>query len=86
VTDRGPGISDENRRLIFDPFFTTKSKMPSAGLGLGLSIANSMAVAMGGKIEFDTQPGHGTTFNITLPRQHRPVLQQNGGSAHGGAK
>ncbi|MBC8108080.1 MAG: PAS domain S-box protein [Anaerolineae bacterium] len=75
ITDHGSGIEEAHRDQIFEPFFTTKSTMPSAGLGLGLSVANSLTLAMGGHIEFDTVVGqgvgHGTTFRVVLPLQPR---------------
>ena len=73
VTDHGGGIELSHRDQIFEPFFTTKSTMPSAGLGLGLSVANSLTLAMGGHIEFDTVVGQGTTFRVVLPLQSKTV-------------
>jgi PAS domain S-box-containing protein len=67
ITDRGPGIDPEQRDKIFEPFFTTKSDRPNAGLGLGLSVANTAVLAMGGRIEFDSTLGKGTSFRIVLP-------------------
>src|SRR5678810_731452 len=65
VTDNGKGISPEVEKRLFDPFFSTKE----AGTGLGLPIAARMIEKHGGKIEYRTQPGHGTTFSIVLPRE-----------------
>ena len=51
---------------IFEPFFTTKEV--GKGTGQGLSIAyNTMVKKHGGTIEFETQPGLGTTFILRLP-------------------
>jgi PAS domain S-box-containing protein len=63
VTDTGPGIAAEHRREVFQPFFTTK---PDA-LGLGLTLAREILQANQGRIEFDSQPGKGTTFRLRLP-------------------
>jgi signal transduction histidine kinase len=63
VTDQGCGIPPEDLPRIFDPYFTTKS----AGTGLGLASAFSIAKRHGGAISVSSTPGVGTTFHITLP-------------------
>jgi len=64
VVDTGPGIPPEIQPLIFDPFFSTKND----GTGLGLAIAAGIVDKHGGNLEFDTEPGKGTSFRILLPR------------------
>jgi CheY-like chemotaxis protein len=66
VGDTGPGIAPEHRDRIFDPFFTTKP--PGEGTGLGLSIVHSIVSEHGGQIRVDSDPRHGTTFIVELPR------------------
>lgn len=68
VSDEGPGIPPEHFPHIFDPFFTTKTEGDQKGMGLGLSISQSVVMAMGGKIEVQTKPHHGSTFSVVLPR------------------
>ncbi len=68
VSDQGPGISPEHLPHIFDPFFTTKTEGDQKGMGLGLSISQSLVMAMGGKIEVQTQSVGGSTFSVLLPR------------------
>ena len=63
VSDTGVGIAPENQKRIFMPYFTTKAQ----GTGLGLSTAQRTVLAQGGKIEFTSRPGEGTTFTVTLP-------------------
>jgi len=65
VEDTGRGIPPDVQEHLFDPFFTTK---PS-GTGLGLSIAARIVEKHGGTLEFETQPGRGTTFRIALPTE-----------------
>ncbi len=66
VQDNGPGIPEEDLPRLFDPFFTTKPV--GEGTGLGLSISHGIVAGHGGRIEVDSQVGHGTCFRILLPR------------------
>jgi two-component system NtrC family sensor kinase len=65
ISDTGSGIPEAIRPRIFDPFFTTKQV--GKGTGQGLSIAHNVIKCHGGKLEFDTQIGKGTTFYVRLP-------------------
>jgi signal transduction histidine kinase len=52
--------------MIFEPFFTTKKI--GQGSGQGLAIAYDVIERKhGGRLSFESQPGHGTTFLIRLP-------------------
>jgi signal transduction histidine kinase len=62
-TDLGPGFRLEDYDKLFQPFYTTKPQ----GLGLGLSISRSIITAHGGRLWGSSNPGHGATFNISLP-------------------
>ena len=72
VADTGSGIPPEIRRRLFEPFFTTKS--PQGGVGLGLSIVQSIASSHGGIIEVETEVGKGSTFKFLLPMQEQPAV------------
>lgn len=63
VEDDGPGIPFDHRSQLFDPFFTTKP----TGTGLGLWIVYRLVESMRGVIEVESELGHGTRFQITLP-------------------
>lgn len=63
ICDNGPGLSEEMRQSIFKPFHTTKSK----GMGLGLSICQTIIEAHGGTICVGTRNGWGACFRFTLP-------------------
>jgi len=67
VIDQGQGIPEGIRTKIFEPFFTTKSGLERSGLGLGLSVSKGLVEAMGGKLDFESTVGKGTTFAIVLP-------------------
>lgn len=64
VADTGRGIPPEVEKRLFDPFFTTKE----TGTGLGLSTAARIVEKHGGTLQYQTRPGHGTTFGVVLPR------------------
>lgn len=68
VADRGQGMDENTRQHIFEPFFTTKQE--GKGTGLGLSIVYGIIMSHNGFIDVETQPGHGSTFNIYLPVAH----------------
>jgi signal transduction histidine kinase len=63
VSDTGRGIPPEVEKRLFDPFFSTKE----SGTGLGLSIAARIVEKHGGALQYQTQPGQGTTFGVVLP-------------------
>jgi PAS domain S-box-containing protein len=67
VKDEGPGIPDELLERIFEPFFSTKHDETHSGMGLGLSVSRSLAEAMGGRIEVESNANHGSLFSIILP-------------------
>ena len=66
IQDNGLGIPEAIRDRIFDPFFTTKPI--GKGTGMGLSISYQIVTEKhGGRLNFDSQVGEGTTFTITIP-------------------
>ncbi|HWW13161.1 MAG TPA: ATP-binding protein [Candidatus Dormibacteraeota bacterium] len=66
VSDNGIGMDSETQAHMFEPFFTTKE--PGKGTGLGLAIVYGVVRQIGGWTHVDSKPGHGTTFEIYLPR------------------
>jgi signal transduction histidine kinase len=69
VEDTGIGIEKHNLSRITDPFYTTKE--PGQGVGLGLSITYTIIKDHKGNLEFDSEPGKGTTVKVTLPINHK---------------
>ena len=63
VIDNGIGIPVEQYQRVFVPNFTTKS----SGMGLGLAMCKNIVEYAGGRIEFISKEGSGTTFSVTLP-------------------
>lgn len=63
VQDSGPGVEEEDIQRVFDAFFTTKEK----GMGMGLSICQSIVESQGGRLSVRRNGWGGCTFQFTLP-------------------
>jgi signal transduction histidine kinase len=74
VRDNGVGISPENVSQVFNAFFTTKDA--GAGMGLGLTIAQRVARALGGSINVQSAIGEGTVFTLRVPCLATPLKRQ----------
>jgi two-component system sensor histidine kinase KdpD len=75
ITDRGPGIPEDERARIFDMFFSVeRGDRGRQGTGLGLAITRGMIGAHGGTVDALPGPeGIGTTVRILLSRQQPPA-------------
>jgi two-component system sensor histidine kinase MprB len=75
VSDHGPGIPPEERRLVFERFFRSTSARAMPGSGLGLAIVKQVVVKHGGTLRVeDTVPGGqppGASMHVVLPG--RPI-------------
>lgn len=70
VSDSGPGINAEQQQRLFHRFEQADGPRTASrygGSGLGLAICQELAVAMGGRIDVDSQPGRGARFSVRLP-------------------
>jgi PAS domain S-box-containing protein len=76
ISDTGSGIAPEHVKRIYDPFFTTKSAPREGqrrGTGLGLAVTYGIIQEHAGKIEVQSEAGHGTTFYLEFPLARKPV-------------
>ena len=71
VRDTGTGMDEHVLAHLFDPFFTTKAD--AGGTGLGLSTVYGIVRQAGGAIAVESAPGHGSRFDVFLPRVEPPA-------------
>ncbi|WP_425507278.1 ATP-binding protein [Thermomonas carbonis] len=77
VADTGPGLDAAQQARLFRRFEQAdgaRTAMRYGGSGLGLSISQELAAAMGGRIRIESQPGAGARFIVELPLPHADVL------------
>jgi two-component system OmpR family sensor kinase len=69
VSDEGPGMSADDVDRIFERFYRPDShrSRESGGAGLGLAIVAAITAAHNGRVSVSSQPGRGTTFQISFP-------------------
>ena len=73
VSDRGPGVPEDEREKIFEPFYRREGRRESdsergVGVGLGLSLVRQIARRHGGDARCLTREGGGACFEVSLPR------------------
>ncbi len=82
VADTGIGIAPEHHARIFSAFYQVQGgdNREYPGTGLGLALSKRLVELHGGTIEFESEPGRGTTFAFTVPlaaqgsRERRRIL------------
>ena len=72
LADRGPGIPNGEETRIFEKF--VRGSKSRGGIGLGLTICETIITAHGGDIWAENRPGGGTVFRFTLPIAGKPKL------------
>lgn len=83
VSDTGCGIDPDDQDKVFEEFYQVANpeRDRSRGLGLGLAIVRRLAELLGLNLRFESEPGRGTRFTLSLPAeaaraQARPVTRQ----------
>jgi PAS domain S-box-containing protein len=71
VKDQGVGLPQDEQERIFERFYRVDDALSrkTQGTGLGLYLARAVVEAHGGHISVESQPGKGSTFRFTLPRE-----------------
>ncbi|OON70096.1 hypothetical protein B0919_04970 [Hymenobacter sp. CRA2] len=73
--DTGRGISEQDRAHIFEWFYQGEQGAVAKGSGMGLALAQGLARLHQGELTFSSQPGKGSTFVVTLPRELPAALR-----------
>jgi two-component system NtrC family sensor kinase len=71
VADNGPGMPAEVKARILEPLFTTKGEQ---GTGLGVPIVYAFTQKHGGRLEIESELGHGASFRMWFPGHDVPRL------------
>lgn len=74
VQDNGPGIAPDVLAHVFEPFFSTRD----GGMGLGLSLCETLAQGMGGQLQAADAKPQGAVFTLTLPVAKRRNSDESG--------
>jgi signal transduction histidine kinase len=79
VSDTGPGIAEAERERVFEEFYQVgnPSRDRAQGLGLGLAIVKRTAALLEIPVRLLSQPGHGTTFELSLPGACAPATRRS---------
>ncbi len=67
VQDTGEGIADDQLQRVFEPFWRADAARSGRGSGLGLTLAQRIVEALGGRIEASSSPGAGARFDVSVP-------------------
>ena len=75
VSDRGPGVLEEDLHRIFQPFVRGADSGTHVGVGLGLAIARQSIELQGGSLSYEPRDGGGSTFIVRVPAATRTELE-----------
>ncbi len=89
VADTGIGIAESDLSRVFDRFYRAENARFRSGMGLGLSIAQSIAEHHGGKITLESTVGQGSRFTVVVPllnKEDRVGVRSEREQAHAAKK
>lgn len=72
IKDNGCGMDEKTLNQIFDKFYQDNTNEKSQGTGLGLALTKQIVALCEGTIKVESQPKHGSTFTVTLPKENKP--------------
>jgi signal transduction histidine kinase/DNA-binding response OmpR family regulator len=75
IADTGRGISEQDQARIFEWFYQGEPSAGAKGSGMGLALAQGLVRLHQGQLTFSSQPGRGSTFSVTLPRELPEALR-----------
>jgi PAS domain S-box-containing protein len=80
VRDNGIGIAPKDLDNVFAPYYTTKDTVTGGGVGLGLSICQSIVKRHNGYIGVESTPGEGTVMTVFIPAfdENEPIVREDG--------
>ena len=77
VADKGMGISKDDLPHVFEPFYRgAVAESLVEGVGIGLTVARDMTMALGGTVAADSMKDQGSVFTVKLPCRHYPNVTQ----------
>ena len=77
VADNGMGISNEDLPHVFEPFYRSAvAESMVEGVGIGLTVARDMTMALGGTVAADSMKDQGSVFTVKLPLHHSHGVKQ----------
>lgn len=79
VTDSGIGIPPEEASNVFKDFYRAGNVGGEPGVGLGLSLSNRLAGNLNGSLSFESKPGEGSSFTLSLPPDGLSRMNSNNG-------
>jgi PAS domain S-box-containing protein len=76
VSDNGPGIAEKYHEKVFEIFQTLKKQREFESTGVGLTLVKKIVESCGGTVWIESEPGQGSTFFFTVPKQNSTFVDE----------